>query len=215
MTYTITKADALLRIDIQGTFIWGGLPVAGGLDIIQGVNHLSREFKRLGATVGDSQDWHPKDHSSLASNNPGTKPYDVIQTIYGPQVMWPDHGIEGTPEAEFHDWLDTAASDFVIRKGRNREIDSYSAFYENDRVTSTGLAGLLRERGVKRVFLVGLAYDFCVGWSAIDAVTEGFKAVVLKDLTRAVDAPGSVAAVEGQFDNLNVDLADSSQLDFG
>jgi nicotinamidase/pyrazinamidase len=217
--YILRPSDALMRIDLQNTFglETGGLYVPGGSEIVPEINALSRRFLAARATVGDSQDWHPANHSSFASNNPGNAPFSVIQTSNGPQVMWTDHGIEGTDDAAFLSALDTDAADFVIRKGRNRDIDSYSAFNDNAADASTGLAGLLRARGVSTVFFVGLAYDFCVGWSALDAVKEGFEAVVLKDLTRAVNMPTeggstSVRDIEAQFDRFGVHVITSDQI---
>ena len=214
--YFLRPSDALMRIDLQNTFglETGGLYVPGGSEIVPEINTLSRRFLAARATVGDSQDWHPADHSSFASNNPGNAPFSVIQTVNGPQVMWTDHGIEGTDDAAFLSALDTNAADFVIRKGRNREIDSYSAFNDNAANASTGLAGLLRSRGVATVFFVGLAYDFCVGWSALDAIKEGFEAVVLKDLCRAVNMPtdngsNSVADIEAAFEAAGVVVTNS------
>lgn len=186
------ETDALLVIDIQNDFIPGGmLQVAGGDEIIPGVASLASQFK----TIILSQDWHPENHASFASNHPGAAPFTQIQAVYGPQTLWPDHCVQGTSGAEFHPDLHACglvnAAALVVRKGMNPDIDSYSAFFENDGVTPTGLAGALRERGIKRVVCVGLAYDFCVGFSALDAVKSGFEAVVVKDLTRAIAAPVS------------------------
>ena len=184
------ETDALLVIDIQNDFIPGGmLQVPGGDEIIPGVAELSRQFK----TIVLSQDWHPENHASFASNHPGAAPFSEIQASYGPQTLWPDHCVQGTSGAEFHPALHAAgvvnAAAIVIRKGMNPEIDSYSAFFENDGVTSTGLAGTLRDRGITRVFCVGLAYDYCVGFSALDAAKAGFESFVVKDLARAIGAP--------------------------
>lgn len=186
------ETDALLVIDIQNDFIPGGmLQVAGGHEIIPGVASLASQFK----TIILSQDWHPENHASFASNHPGAAPFTQVQAAYGPQTLWPDHCVQGTSGAEFHPDLHACglvnAAALVVRKGMNPDIDSYSAFFENDGVTPTGLAGALRERGIKRVVCVGLAYDFCVGFSALDAVKSGFEAVVVKDLTRAIAAPVS------------------------
>ena len=184
------ETDALLVIDIQNDFIPGGmLQVPGGDEIIPGVAELSRQFK----TIVLSQDWHPENHASFASNHPGAAPFSEVQASYGPQTLWPDHCVQGTSGAEFHPDLHAAgvvnAAAIVIRKGMNPEIDSYSAFFENDGITSTGLAGTLRDRGITRVFCVGLAYDYCVGFSALDAAKVGFESFVVKDLARAIGAP--------------------------
>ena len=185
---TINPAtDALLVIDIQNDFIPGGaLAVSGGDEIIEGVVELAQKFD----TIVLSQDWHPAGHKSFASAH-GSEPFSTTQMPYGEQTLWPDHCVQGTEGAEFHpslaDVVNKAA--LVIRKGMNPEIDSYSAFFENDKSTTTGLAGYLRDKGIQRVFCVGLAYDFCVGFSALDAKRVGFEAVVVRDLARAIAAP--------------------------
>lgn len=186
------ETDALLVIDIQNDFIPGGnLSVAGGAEIIDGVAELAKQFK----TVVLSQDWHPENHASFASSHPGAAPFSEIKAYYGPQTLWPDHCVQGTAGADFHpDLYGTGvvqSAALIVRKGINSMIDSYSAFFENDGKTSTGLAGALRDRGITRVFCVGLAYDFCVGFSALDAKQVGFEAVVVKDLTRAIAAPAN------------------------
>jgi nicotinamidase/pyrazinamidase len=177
----------LVVIDIQNDFCPGGaLAVAEGNHIISGVNALAQQF----AHVVVSQDWHPAGHASFASAQ-GREPYDQILMPYGPQTLWPDHCVQDSPGALFHLGLNpTVQRSFaIVRKGMNPAVDSYSAFFENDRTTSTGLAGLLRDRGIQRVFFVGLAYDFCVGFSALDANQAGFQAVVVRDHTRGIGAP--------------------------
>ncbi len=215
----ISGRDALIRIDLQNTFglPTGGLSVKGGNEIVLGINILTQRFRKARAKVGDSQDWHPRDHSSFASNNPGTEPFQVIDTPNGKQVMWTDHGIEGTEDAAFMADLDTDAADFIIRKGRDPAVDSYSAFRDNAAGAVTGLAGLLHALGIKRVFFVGLAYDFCVGWSALDAVEAGFEAYVVKDLCRAIDAPSengstTVRDIEASFEKVGVNVITSDQI---
>lgn len=179
---------ALIVIDMQTDFCPGGaLAVAGGDDIVTPINALMRDF---GAVVL-TQDWHPADHASFASNHPGTAPFSLTQMPYGPQVLWPDHCVIGTPGADFHPGLDLSRADLVIRKGFRPGIDSYSAFFENDRATPTGLAGYLRDRGLSELTFVGLAHDFCVAWSAIDAARLGFTATVIEAATRAIDLDGS------------------------
>ena len=179
---------ALIVIDMQTDFCPGGaLAVAGGDDIVTPINALMRDF---GAVVL-TQDWHPADHASFASNHPGTAPFSLTQMPYGPQVLWPNHCVIGTPGADFHPGLDLSCADLVIRKGFRPGIDSYSAFFENDRATPTGLAGYLRDRGLSELPFVGLAHDFCVAWSAIDAARLGFTATVIEAATRAIDLDGS------------------------
>jgi nicotinamidase/pyrazinamidase len=147
-----------------------------------------------------TQDWHPADHASFASNHAGRSPFETIEMPYGPQVLWPDHCVVGSPGADFHPELEVSRAQMIVRKGFRPAVDSYSAFRENDKVTPTGLAGYLRERGVTRVFIAGLAFDFCVAFSALDAVEAGFEAVVVEDACRAIDLAGSQAAMRRQLD---------------
>jgi nicotinamidase/pyrazinamidase len=151
-----------------------------------------------------TQDWHPPGHLSFASSHAGKQPYDTVEVSHGRQILWPDHCVQGTPGAQFHADLDVPHAALVLRKGFRPSIDSYSAFYENDRVTPTGLAGYLRERGFTRVFLAGLALDFCVRYSAEDACREGFAVIVLEDACRAIDVAGSLAATRGLLAQLGV-----------
>lgn len=179
---------ALIVIDMQNDFCPGGaLAVAGGDQIVQPINGLMAQFDAVILT----QDWHPADHASFADNHPGSDPFSVIEMPYGPQVLWPAHCVIGSPGAAFHAGLDLSRADMVIRKGFRPQIDSYSAFFENDHQTPTGLAGYLRERGLNDLTFVGLAHDFCVAWSAIDAARQGFTATVIEDATRAIDLDGS------------------------
>ncbi|MCX7565757.1 bifunctional nicotinamidase/pyrazinamidase [Sulfitobacter sp. F26169L] len=184
---------ALLIIDLQNDFCEGGaLAVAGGSEIVAGINALAGQFDAVVLT----QDWHPAGHSSFASTHAGHAPYDMIEMPYGQQVLWPDHCIQGTEGGAFHPLLETDRADIIIRKGYNPAIDSYSAFFENDHKTPTGLEGYLRTRGGTEVTLVGLALDFCVNYSAVDAAQLGFKVNVRKDLCRAIDLNGSLAEAE-------------------
>lgn len=185
------STHALLVIDLQNDFCPGGaLAVPEGDAIVPGINALMGDF----AAVILTQDWHPSGHSSFASSHIGASPMDMIQMPYGPQVLWPDHCIQGSQGAAFHPALDTTRADLIIRKGFNPAIDSYSAFFENDHTTPTGLDGYLRARGITAVTLVGLATDFCVNFSAVDAAKLGFEVSVLTDLCRAIDFDGSLAA---------------------
>ena len=183
--------DLLLIIDVQNDFCPGGaLAVADGDAVVPVINRLAERFAHIALT----QDWHPAGHSSFATSHPGSAPFETISMPYGRQTLWPDHCVQGTPGAAFHPQLATQQAELVIRKGFRPEVDSYSAFYENDRRTATGLAGYLRERGVRRIFLAGLATDFCVHYSAVDARRLGFKAVVVEPGCRAIDLAGSLDA---------------------
>ncbi len=185
------ESDVLLVIDVQNDFCPGGaLAVPRGDEVVPVVNRLAERFRHVVLT----QDWHPPGHGSFASAHPGRKPFETIEVAYGPQTLWPDHCVQDTPGAAFHRALHLPRAELVVRKGFRREVDSYSAFHENDRRTPTGLAGYLRERGFDRVFLVGLATDFCVHYSAIDARRAGFAAVLIEDGCRAIDLEGSLAA---------------------
>lgn len=185
-----TMSHALLVIDVQNDFCPGGaLAVNGGNDIVAPINAIMPDFDAVILT----QDWHPAGHSSFASTT-GADPMSLTQMPYGPQVLWPDHCIIGTQGAQFHADLNTDAADLIIRKGYNRAIDSYSAFFENDHTTPTGLDGYLRTRGIDRLTLVGLATDFCVNYSAVDAATLGYNVTVNTALCRAIDFDGSLAA---------------------
>ena len=182
--------DALIVIDVQNDFCPGGaLAVAEGDEIIRRINGLMGEF----ATVVLTQDWHPANHASFADNHPGAEPFTLIQMPYGPQVLWPTHCVQGSRGADFHQDLRTDPAHLIVRKGFRPEIDSYSAFFENDHVTPTGLDGYLRSRGVTAVTLVGLATDYCVAYSALDAARLEFKATVLEGATRAIDLNGSLS----------------------
>jgi nicotinamidase/pyrazinamidase len=193
--------QALLVIDVQNDFCPGGaLAVSGGDDIVTGINALMAEFPAVILT----QDWHPADHLSFASQHPGRAPMEMTEMPYGPQVLWPDHCIQGSHGAEFHADLDTTRADLIIRKGFRREIDSYSAFFENDQTTPTGLEGYLRDRGISKLTLVGLATDFCVNFSAVNAAKLGFTVEMRSDLTRAIDLNGSLAAANAGMEAVGV-----------
>jgi nicotinamidase/pyrazinamidase len=205
----ITPNDVLLVIDVQNDFCPGGqLAVAGGDSIIEPIHQIASRFQHIVLT----QDWHPADHASFASAHAGKQPYDTIEMPYGPQTLWPDHCVQGTRGARLHPTLRLPHAELILRKGFRRQIDSYSAFFENDRTTPTGLAGYLRERSLQRIFLCGLAYDYCVGFSALDARRLGFEAVILHDACRAIDLNGSVRKMESEFAAANVALIDSEDL---
>jgi len=201
--------EALIVIDVQNDFCPGGaLAVAGGDEIMPLVNRLIAAHDHVVLT----QDWHPRGHSSFASSHPGKAPYESIDLAYGLQTLWPEHCVQGTSGAAFHGRLDWTKAELVIRKGFRAAIDSYSAFYENDRATPTGLAGYLRERGLVRLTLVGLATDFCVAYSALDARKLGFETRVVMDACRAIDLGGSLAAAESEMRKVGVELTDSVSL---
>lgn len=182
---------AFIVIDMQNDFCpAGALAVAGGDEIVNPINALMNDFDAVVLT----QDWHPADHSSFADNHAGAAPYSLVDMAYGPQVLWPRHCVQDTQGAAFHPALNTARADLILRKGFRAGIDSYSAFYENDRKTATGLHGYLRERGITEITLAGLATDFCVAYSALDAAKLGYKVTVRMDLSRGIDLNGSIAA---------------------
>ena len=202
--------DALIIVDPQLDFCPGGaLAVAGGDEIMPGIAAVAGRFELVVVT----QDWHPKGHASFASSHEGSAPFGTRLMPYGEQVLWPDHCVQGSAGAGFHPSLAPAVerAHLIVRKGYHPGVDSYSAFYENDRTTRTGLAGYLRDKGVRRCVLVGLAYDFCVAYSAVDAVREGFEAVVLKELTRAIAMPAgggtTVDEAEANFGEVGVAIA--------
>ncbi len=196
-------SHALIVIDVQNDFCPGGaLVVPDGDGIVSGINALMSEAEAVILT----QDWHPAGHASFASSHTGAAPYDMTEMPYGPQVLWPDHCVQGSPGAAFHPDLDADRADMIVRKGFRPGIDSYSAFFENDRTTPTGLDGYLRTRGIDTLTLVGLATDFCVHFSAVDAAKLGFATTVETDLCRAIDLDGSLAAATAAMEAAGVSL---------
>lgn len=205
----MNKNAALLLIDIQNDFCpEGALAVNDGNAVVAVANRLQTSFDINVAT----QDWHPSDHSSFADNHQDTEPFSLIDMPYGPQILWPRHCVIGSEGAAFHRDLETDSVDLIIRKGFRPSIDSYSAFFENDKTTETGLAGYLRERGVTSVYLVGLATDFCVCYSATDAVKQGFEANVIMDGCRAIDLDGSLNAAQNDMQEAGVSFLTSNEI---
>jgi nicotinamidase/pyrazinamidase len=205
----IETDDVLIVIDVQNDFCPGGaLAVARGDEVVAPIQLIAPSF---GHTIL-TQDWHPAHHTSFATSHPGKKPYESIELAYGMQTLWPAHCVQGSPGADFHPGLYLPQAELILRKGFRPQIDSYSVFFENDRTTPTGLAGYLRERGLTRVFFAGLAYDFCVGYSALDARRLGFPAVVLHDACRAIDLKGSLAAMEAQFAEAGVAVIETTEI---
>jgi nicotinamidase/pyrazinamidase len=195
--------EALIVIDVQNDFCPGGaLAVTGGGEIVGAINGLMSQFQIIVLT----QDWHPAGHSSFASSHDGLAPFSVTNMPYGPQVLWPDHCLQGSHGAEFHRGLYTDSAQMIVRKGFNPAVDSYSAFFENDHTTPTGLEGYLRTRGVKKLTMVGLALDFCVNFSAVDGANLGFDVSVEQDLCRAIDMDGSLAAAVSGMTSAGVQL---------
>jgi len=205
----LPPTDVLLVIDMQVDFLPGGaLAIGGGNEIIPGINALAATFDHVLLT----QDWHPPGHISFASSHPGKQPFtDTVQAPYGSQHLWPDHCVQDTPGAALHPDLQIPHAELLLRKGFRRSIDSYSAFTENDG-TPTGLTGYLRERKLSRLFFAGLAYDFCVGFSAIAAAQLGFESIVFEDLTRAVDLPGTVQKTNTVFASAHITRALSDRI---
>ncbi len=203
------EQDALIVVDVQNDFCPGGsLAVPDGDAVVPLINRLASTFRHVLLT----QDWHPADHLSFASSHPGRQPFEIIDAPYGKQVLWPDHCVQGTPGAAFRPDLDIRHAELVLRKGFSRSIDSYSAFEENDRKTRTGLAGYLRERGIGRLYIAGLAFDFCVFYSAEDGQRAGFSVTVIEDACRAIDLNGSAAATRERLRDLGVPLIMAADL---
>jgi nicotinamidase/pyrazinamidase len=195
--------QALIVIDMQNDFCPGGaLAVAGGDEIVPLINNLANSFDHVLMT----QDWHPAAHSSFASSHKGKQPFQTVMMAYGDQTLWPDHCVQGSDGAAFHPWLDWTKAELILRKGFRPKIDSYSAFYENDRRTPTGLAGYLGERRIGAITLVGLATDYCVAYSALDAVRLGLKVTVRLDCCRAIDLGGSLERMLGKMEDAGVRL---------
>jgi nicotinamidase/pyrazinamidase len=211
MSETITPGDhdALIVVDVQNDFCPGGaLAVPHGDEVVPIINRLAGAFRNVVLT----QDWHPRGHLSFASSHPGKRAFETIAASYGTQVLWPDHCVQQTPGAGFHSALRIPHAGLILRKGANRAIDSYSAFYENDRTTPTGLVGYLRERGITRVFLAGLAFDFCVRYSAEDAHRENLAALVIEDACRGIDLAASVEATHASLAALRIPCITAREL---
>jgi nicotinamidase/pyrazinamidase len=205
----IDAHDVLIVIDVQNDFCPGGaLAVANGDAVIVAIHRIAPHFKHIVLT----QDWHPPHHSSFAASHPGKQSFEHVELSYGVQTLWPLHCVQGSKGAEFHPALHLPQAELVLRKGFNPHIDSYSAFFENDRATPTGLAGYLEERNLNRVFLAGLAYDYCVGYSALDARRLGLPAFIFRDACRAIDLNGSVAKIEAEFARAGVAVIQSTAL---
>jgi nicotinamidase/pyrazinamidase len=205
----IEASDVLIVTDVQNDFCPGGAQaVPRGDEVVAPILGIAPRFAHIILT----QDWHPAHHTSFATSHAGKKPYESIELAYGAQTLWPPHCIQGRPGADFHPGLYLPQAELIIRKGFRPQIDSYSVFFENDHATATGLAGYLRERGLTRVFFSGLAYDYCVGYSALDARRLGFPAVVLRDACRAIDLNGSAAAMEAQFAEAGVAVINTAEL---
>ena len=191
-----SAASVLLVIDVQNCFVTGGtLPVKGGEEVVPVINKLAPKF----ANIVETQDWHTQGHASFASSHAGKKPFETTRLSYGNQVLWPDHCVQGTDDAALHKDLVLPTAQLILRKGFHSDVDSYSAFMEADAKTATGLAGYLRQRRIKEVYLAGLATDFCVAWTALDARKAGFATYVIEDATRAIDLNGSLAAAWKQM----------------
>lgn len=205
----IDAQDVLLVVDVQNDFCPGGaLAVAGGDEVIAPIHRVARLFPHIILT----QDWHPADQVSFATAHPGKKPFELVEMPYGDQTLWPPHCVQGSRGAEFHPKLRLPQAELILRKGFRRDIDSYSAFFENDRATPTGLAGYLRERDLKRVIFAGLAFDYCVGYSALDARRLGLPAMVLRDACRAIGLKDSVTKIEAQFAQAGVAVIESTEI---
>ncbi|MFC1458492.1 nicotinamidase [Microvirga arabica] len=206
----LSDQDILIIVDVQYDFLPGGsLAVPQGGAVIEPINVLAKAFRHVVLT----QDWHPKGHASFASSHPGRQPFEAIDLHYGPQVLWPDHCVQGTPGSEISRELDIPHAQLVIRKGYNAGIDSYSGFKEADRQTSTGLEGYLRERRFRRVFCAGLALDFCVAWTALDAAAAGFETYVIEDASRAINTDGSLTRAQSDMGAAGVQIISSAQVD--
>jgi nicotinamidase/pyrazinamidase len=207
--FGITGNDILLVTDVQNDFCPGGpLPIPRGDEIVSVINQLAQRF----AHTALIQDWHPRKHCSFASSYEGRKPFETIEASYGKQTLWPDHCIQDTPGAQLHKDLHIPHAQLILRKGFRQHIDSYSAFFENDRKTLTGLSGYLRERGLTRVFLAGLALDYCVRYSAEDAQIQGFDVVIIEDACRAIDVTGSLAAARQSFSERDISVTASAAI---
>jgi nicotinamidase/pyrazinamidase len=201
--------SALIVVDVQNCFVDGGtLPVKGGAEVVPVINKLASHFENIVVT----QDWHTPGHASFATSHAGKKPFETTSMPYGTQVLWPDHCVQGSDDAALHKDLKLPTAALIIRKGFHKDVDSYSAFEEADRKTMTGLAGYLKERGITTVFVTGLATDFCVAWTALDARKMGFATYVIEDATRAIDLNGSLAAAWKQMEAAGVKRIQASDI---
>lgn len=208
---TPDATGVLIVVDVQNCFITGALAVPHGEDVVPIINKIAPAF----ANVILTQDWHPAGHASFASTYPGRKPFETIRLAYGNQVLWPDHCVQGTPDAELDKNLNLPGAELIVRKGFHREVDSYSAFEEANRKTPTGLQGYLEERGIKKVFVSGLAIDFCVAWTALDARKAGFATFVIEDACRGINLNGSVAVAWEEMRKRGVERIQSSDIELG
>ena len=203
-------SGALIVVDVQNCFVTGGtLPVSHGEDVVSVINRVAPAFQNVVVT----QDWHTPGHISFASVHPGSKPFETIRLAYGDQVLWPDHCIQGTSDAALYPKLNLPQTQLIVRKGFHKDVDSYSAFEEADRQTPTGLEGYLKQRGIKTLFVTGLATDFCVQWTALDARKLGFKTYVIEDACRGIDINGSVAAAWRAMSDNGVIRIESSDIE--
>ncbi len=210
MSIELVDRDVLLIIDVQNDFCDGGaLAVPGGQEVVPIIRHIAGFFRHVILT----QDWHPRDHHSFASRHAGRSPFETMPMEYGEQVLWPDHCVQGSSGAEFYPHLQPDHAELILRKGFRNNIDSYSAFRENDRLTRTGLTGYLRERGLGRIFIAGLAYDYCVRYSAIDSMQAGFETYVIEDACRAIGMGNSVESTNHDFSEAGVKRIHSSMLE--
>ena len=205
----ITPRDVLVVVDVQNDFCPGGaLPVLDGDAVIEVIHRIAPNFEHIALT----QDWHPPGHHSFACAHVAKKPFESVELPHGTQTLWPDHCVQGSWGADFHPSLALPQAELILRKGFRKHIDSYSAFFENDHATPTGLGGYLRERGLVRIFLAGLAYDYCVGFSALDGRRLGLEAVVIRDACRAINLDGSVEKIEAEFAQAGVIVVESSAI---
>jgi len=203
--------SVLIVVDVQNCFITGALAVPHGAEVVAVINKIAPAFENVVLT----QDWHPRGHASFASAHPGRKPFETIKLPYGNQVLWPDHCVQGTPDAALDKDLDIPQAELIVRKGFHRDVDSYSAFEEANRTSGTGLRGYLQERGIKRVFVSGLATDFCVAWTALDARKSAFETYVIEDACRGIDLNGSMGAAWREMRARGVRRIQSSDIELG
>ncbi len=203
--------SVLIVVDVQNCFITGALAVPHGEEVVAVINKIAPAFENVVLT----QDWHPAGHASFASSHPGRKPFDTIKLAYGDQLLWPDHCVQGTPDAALHENLRIPQAELIVRKGFHRAVDSYSAFEEADRKTGTGLQGYLRERGIREVYVAGLATDFCVAWTALDARKSAFETYVIEDACRGIDLHGSLGAAWAEMRQRGVRRIQSADIELG